>query len=223
MALLRRQFSAVLDIFNNLQTLMICGSVVSESRKAIFWLLPRTGSRAIGCVINHMGFVDTTTNIPLKECHTHAIGIPKGCEKYHITALVRNPYSWVLSCWHLWGNGMTFKEYLNTQGMMIPFNALKRTGYYREPDAWVKYETMDDDMMAIDYIRNDPTAVGIIQSLRNNTYTLEDAQGVLARDPKNPRYTDYLSYYDQADLDKVYHIYEKYFKKFGYPREFKPV
>jgi hypothetical protein len=106
---------------------------------------------------------------------------------------------------------------------MIPFNALKRTGYYREPDAWVKYETMDDDMMAIDYIRNDPTAVGIIQSLRNNTYTLEDAQGVLARDPKNPRYTDYLSYYDQADLDKVYHIYEKYFKKFGYPREFKPV
>ena len=42
---------------------------------------------------------------------------------------------------------------------------------------------------------------------------------VLKRDPKNSRYSDYLSYYTEKELNKVHKIYEKYFEKFGYAKE----
>ena len=171
--------------------------------------------------MTHMGFVDHVTNIPFVDQHSHKVGIPKGCEDYYILATVRNPYSWVLSCWHLWGEGLTFKEYLNTQGVKIPLNSLRRTKYYREPDVWIRYEFMDDDILRVPFITQDPTAMALVRELKKNHSTFEDHLGELKRDPKNPRYTDYLSYYDQDDLDKVYNIYEEYFKKFGYKREFK--
>jgi len=42
---------------------------------------------------------------------------------------------------------------------------------------------------------------------------------VLKRDPKDSRYSDYLSYYTEKELTKVQKIYEKYFEKFGYAKE----
>jgi hypothetical protein len=101
--------------------------------------------------------------------------------------------------------------------------SLKRMSYYREPDVVVRYESMEFDLPKVPYIANDPQAMEVVQSLSRNTHSYEDHLGELKRDPKNPRYTDYLSYYDGAGLDKVYQIYEKYFEKFGYQREFKPL
>ena len=217
----KRSLEQLISVTSTLHTCTVVGSVVSHSRKAIVWLLPRTGSRAISSLMSHMEFIDDVTKIPLAEQHCHGVGIPKGCQDYHISATIRNPYSWVLSCWHMWGEGKTFKEYLNTQGAMIPFNALKRTRYYREPDVWIRYEDMDEDVLKIPYIRNDRIAMELVNQLKENVYAYEPPIGILKRDPKNPRYTDYLSYYDQADLDRVYFLYEEYFKKFGYKREFK--
>jgi hypothetical protein len=208
-------------VSSNIHTCMVFGSVVSHSRKAIVWLLPRTGSRAVSSLMTHMEFIDDVTKIPLADQHCHGVGIPKGCQDYHIAATVRNPYSWVLSCWHLWGEGKTFKEYLNTQSALVPLRTLKKLKHYREPDVWVRYESMEEDVIKIPYIKNDPIATALVDTLKENAYTYEVPLGVLKRDPKNPRYTDYLSYYDQDDLDKVYSIYEEYFKKFGYKREFK--
>lgn len=217
----KRSLEQIVSLTSPIHTCMVFGSVVSHSRKAIVWLLPRTGSRAIGSLMTHMGFINDLTKIPLADQHSHGVGIPKGCHHYHITATIRNPYSWVLSCWHMWGVGMTFKEYLNTQGALMPLKALKRLKYYREPDVWVKYEDMDQDVLKIPYVLDDPLAMALADHLKFNNYSEEVPMGVLKRDPKNPRYTDYLSYYDQDDLDKVYTIYEEYFKKFGYKREFK--
>ena len=218
---LKRIFDALIYDGSRFQTCMLFGSVVSHSRKAILWFLPRTGSRAISSVMTHMDFINSINKVPLADEHSHGIGIPKGCQDYHITATVRNPYSWVLSCWHIWGSGKTFKEYLNTQGALIPLRALNRTKHYREPDLWIRYEDMDADVLKIPCVSNDSQAVKLAGLLSTNFYAEEFPMGVLKRDPKNPRYTDYLSYYDQDDLDKVYTIYEEYFKKFGYKREFK--
>ena len=33
------------------------------------------------------------------------------------------------------------------------------------------------------------------------------------------RYSDYLSYYTEKELNKVHKIYEKYFEKFSYAKE----
>lgn len=217
----KRTLEQIVSVTSTVHTCMVFGSVVSHSRKAILWLLPRTGSRAVSSLMTHMGFINDLTKVSLADEHCHSVGIPKGCQDYHITATIRNPYSWVLSCWHLWGEGKTFKEYLNTQGALIPLKALKRLKYYREPDVWVRYEDMDQDVLKIPYVTNDPLSMALVDTLKDNVYTEEIPMGVLRRDPKNPRYTDYLSYYDQDDLDKVYTIYEEYFKKFGYKREFK--
>ena len=205
-------------------TLMTVASVASDKKKAIFWLLPRTGSRSISCVISNMGFVDTATNIPIEVVHTHGIGVPEGCEDYHISCTVRNPYSWVLSWWHLWGAGHTFEEFVERGDITAPRRLLESIEKIKEPDVWVRFEHMEEDLMKIDYIKNgdDFCKQMVNQFIRENVYADEDHQGVLRRDSKDPRYTDYLSYYTQSGLDKVYTNYEKYFKKFGYQREHKP-
>jgi len=100
-------------------------------------------------------------------------------------------------------------------------NVFREVSKYREPDSWIRYEHMEEDLLKLDHVRNDPEALSVISTLKNNIYMDEDYTGILCRNPKNPRYSDYLSYYDQSDLDHVYNKYVKIFEKFGYQREFK--
>lgn len=196
---------------------------VSEQNKAVFWLLPRTGSRSISSVISHMGFVNLQAGVPLEEAHSHAIGLPNGCENYHITSTVRNPYSWVLSYWHLWGDGHTFEDFVENCDVLGPYRLLESIKAIREPDVWVRYEHMEQDLLKVHYVRNgdDPCRKRIGQFVHENVYWDENHQGVLRRSVKDPRYTDYLSYYTGSGLDRIYKLYEEYFEKFSYQREYK--
>jgi hypothetical protein len=62
--------------------------------------------------------------------------------------------------------------------------------------------------------------------INKNTYTSEGCventrpDFDLKRDVKNPVMTDYLSYYNQEQLDIVWNLYKDVFNEFGYSREF---
>ena len=191
-------------------------SMVSHKTKAIFWLLPRTGSRSVGDIIAEFEFVDPETGLSLSEQHSHYVGIPEGCEGYHISCTVRNPLSWVVSCWHLWGHEMTFPQFVRSNGVFLPFNYLQNVEKLAEPHAWIRLESAESDLLQVDYIRE--ATVNMDACFRENRHSSDNGI-VLKRDPKDSRYSDYLSYYTEKELNKVHKIYEKYFEKFGYAKE----
>ena len=191
-------------------------SMVSHKTKAIFWLLPRTGSRLVSEIIEEFCFVDPETGLSMAEQHSHYVGIPEGCEGYHISCTVRNPLSWVVSCWHLHGHDMTFPQFVRSSGVFLPFNYLQRVERLAEPHVWIRYESMRSDLLKVDYIRL--ANINMDPCFLENKYS-EEHGIVLKRDPKDSRYSDYLSYYTDKELNKVHKIYEKYFEKFSYAKE----
>ena len=74
---------------------------------------------------------------------------------------------------------------------------------------WVTTWRTDEDRLA--NINMDPCFL-------ENRYS-EEHGIVLKRDPKDARYSDYLSYSTEKELKKVHKIYERYFEKFSYAKE----
>ena len=202
----------------------------------------RTGTRAVGEILAHYKFWNEIDKIYLSEQYTHCIGIPVGCENYTIVSNIRNPYSKVLSIWHLGYFSqdqitgkpiikMSFSEFL-LNGLFNPFEEACILSQYRKPDIHIRLENLADDLKKISFIDfNDPRIKEIMGNrIYENAFSADaydncnfptKSEFELTRDPKNILLTDYKSYYKtQQELDIVWHAYENVFKEFGYQREF---
>mgnify|MGYP003343716010 CR=1 FL=1 len=77
---------------------------VSHKLKLIWWAPPRNATRALSEILCHYEFFNYVIKPPTdirETAHTHECGIPAGLEDYDILLQVRNPYSRVVSSWHL--------------------------------------------------------------------------------------------------------------------------
>jgi hypothetical protein len=211
---------------------------VNHEFKVVWWLPTRTASRSVGEILAYYKFQNVPENCLLAQMHTHSIGVPNGCEDYKIICNIRNPYAKVLSTWHL----RYYKQDPITGGLVIEksfdkyisqlrpenFEEHQIINQPRKPDLYIRTEHLVEDLHKVGFINfEDPSIQFIVDNwINKNTYTSEGCventrpDFDLKRDVKNPVMTDYLSYYNQEQLDIVWNLYKDVFNEFGYSREF---
>ena len=203
----------------------------SHKVKWIWWAPARCATRSISDLMFYYGFEEQPINGRPPQHpggYTHNIGIPQGCEDYKVVMQIRNPYSRILSMWHL----ECFVETNEILQITKPFEEFVKNrvaGDYAEaikihkPDYIINYESLIKDTFNLPFIDvNDPTVQKIFSvhiftnNYRNNCSY--DNSG-LNRDPRAPQYADWRSYYNQSLADIVYSNNKEQFEAFGYLKD----
>ena len=211
---------------------------VNHNYKVVWWLPTRTASRSVSEILSYYKFTNSVNNLPVSQSYTHRVGVPSGCEDYTVVCNVRNPYSKILSVWHLQyfkqdeqtklpSIGMSFKDYLYScrNHLAEEYDIIK---YPIKPNVYIHMETVIEDIKKLPFIDfNDVELKFIVDHwIGKNHYTSEGCMENhhpdfdLKRDVKNPTMTDYKNYYTQEDLDFIWNSHKIIFNEFGYQREF---
>lgn len=208
---------------------------VSHKLKLIWWAPARNATRALSEILCHYEFFnyEVSVHADLRTIfHSHTCKIPLGLEDYDILLQVRNPYSRIVSSWHLdcytTENGedlhitKPFEEYVE--------NIYKITNLHYEeclkikvPKYIIRYESIEKDMLTLPFIDLSNTNVKVSwdRFIVNNGYMGEGVSndtGFLKRS-KNTNYADWQSYYTQHTADLVYKNYTNQFEAFNYNKD----
>ena len=208
---------------------------VSHKLKLIWWAPARNATRALSEILCHYDFYNymTTPPVSLKEtAHTHVCGIPEELKEYDVLLQVRNPYSRIVSSWHLscftTTNNTdlvlttTFEDYVKSK--VFGFGDHYETCYLlKHPKYIIRYENLKEDVTALPFLdlTNINVKIAYDRHIVNNGYMTEgpsNDSGNLKRG-KNVNYADWQSYYTQELADIVYKEYAEQFKLFGYERD----
>jgi len=226
---------------------------ISFENKFIWWAAPRCASRQTatilgpfrfwthypdapameGCLYNQ--FIDPENpNIHNFSPYTHNADIPEGFDPtgYDLIINVRNPYSWVVSCWHAEFNDM----FSNPDAIALPFDEFikKRPDYWWEnqedttdiqckkhnltPNYLIRFESYLDSILALPFIQ---TKIDhpVVQSWIENTKVVSERLSY--RDNYRPelKWKNYTEYYTKELADIVYEKKKGYFEFFGYDRD----
>lgn len=208
---------------------------VSHKLKLIWFAPARTASRALHALLEQYDFVNLSEgeNADLRtHPHTHECRVPTGLEHYNILLQTRNPYSRVVSLWHL-DNYNRFQDpsvitgkkcdsleefiysSLRLQYQINCFDKLPAA----KPKYIVSHENFAKDVLELDFI--DFTNKNIVEiynkNIANNVFLFE--RQVSSTKPLNNKYAFWQMHYNQELADVVYKSSEDYFKEFGYEKD----
>lgn len=208
---------------------------VSHKLKLIWWAPARNATRAVSEVLCHYNFYNYEINekADLRTTyHTHTCKIPTGLENYDILLQVRNPYSRLVSIWHLdcftTKNGedlyitKPFKEYIEDIHKITNLH-YEECLKIKLPKYIIKYESLEKDMLNLPFLdlTNADVKTAWNRFIVNNGYTGEgpnNETGFLKRS-LNLNYADWQSYYTEHTADLVYKNYAEQFAAFNYTKD----
>jgi hypothetical protein len=203
----------------------------SHKVKWIWWAPARCATRSISDIMYHYEFKehpDQNEIVYHPDGYTHKIGIPVGCEDYKIVMQVRNPYSRILSLWHL----ECFKETDEILTITKPFEEFvigRVASDYVEainirfPDYLIRYENLIKDIVNLPFIDMNDLFIQkeFINNIFSNNYRnagTYDESG-LKRDPNAFQFADWKSYYNENLANIVYTNNKEQFEVFGYAKD----
>jgi hypothetical protein len=184
-----------------------------------WWLPPRTASRMTKIIIQKLGF----------ECFEHHHYFDDNISGRKIIINVRNPYSIVVSRYKQFYKknitGSYTYEWENFNDFVKTFISWVRDGrsyqFYTYPEIFnstnaspffkVRYESYIDDLMSLDFIRNNQH---LITDELNQLH-----QGKWSENSLLDTTIPYNAYYDQESADMVYDLYNNIFIYDEYDRE----
>lgn len=206
---------------------------VSHKVKWIWWASTRCASRSVSEVLKFYDFFNYSVNPPVNMCYdgySHSLNIPPGFENYKLLMQVRNPYSRILSHWHLEcfkktpNNNlhitMPFADFAKEKSLQDFSDGLK----IKKPDYIIRYEHLQLDVYNIPFI--DYTQEAVLTEIKNNIVLnnykdsgTDGPESYLKRDKTNNAYADWKSYYTQELADIVYSKHKDQFAILGYDKE----
>lgn len=234
---------------------------VSHRFKFIWWGAPRCASRQVSNLmgmfnmwvywddephhraagfgeITHPGSDITQGGWPTGDAFTHHAAIPSSIlerlDEYLLTAVVRNPYDWAVSCWHAEFNALDpnnpdpnrpirpFKEYLLIQDGTFYNNEENgvhtQSKLYNKPiDYPIYFENMVESALKIPFVQeyaDHPKVQDWITSVKRNTENRSWRQNYRPEVIEK----DYREYYDEETANIVYEGKKEYFDMFGYDK-----
>jgi hypothetical protein len=119
----------------------------------LVWFAPvRTGSRATGCVLRHLDFIDGVTGRNLFDAaHTHCLSVPVGKEGYRLLCNVRNPYRRMVSV-YVWSNPkVPFIDWVELSDQDHIFYERALSWRFFRP---IRTEYLERDLLSIDVVAN---------------------------------------------------------------------
>lgn len=208
---------------------------ISHKLKLIWFAPARTASRALHALLEQYDFVNLvegeTADLRVHP-HTHECKVPSGLEHYNILLQIRNPYSRVVSLWHL-DNYNRFRDPSVTTGKrcdtleeFIYTSLLLQHRVNRfdelpvaEPKYIISHENFAKDVLKLDFIDFTSKDIAKIynEKIASNTFLYE--REVSSTKPLNANYAYWQTHYTQELADIVYKASENYFKKFGYKKD----
>ena len=207
---------------------------VSHKLKLIWFAPARTASRALHALLEQYDFVNLIEgeNADLRiHPHTHECRVPVGLEHYNIILQTRNPYSKIVSLWHLDNYNYTLIPHLMPNKRCeafkdFIFNSLSLQNYYNNfdsipkvnPKYIIRYENFAEDVLKLDFINfNDPINNKIYRNnIASNSFLYERSPSPTLSVDSN--YAHWQTHYTQELADIVYRATENYFIRFGYER-----
>ena len=224
---------------------------VSHDYKFIWWAAPRCASRetagAMGLFNFWIYYPDAPSHVgnrfgelednPIKyegNPFTHFASIPPEInpDDYKLIINVRNPYSWVVSCWHAEFNDLrsnpdaepcSFEEFIKSRTEHFWNNEEDTTdrqivNLNKQPDYLIRFENLVEDVLAIPFIKekeNHPKIQRWIQTAEGRKIKNGWREGYREEVKDIP----WKNWYNQELADIVYNIKENYFKTFGYDKD----
>jgi len=173
------------------------------------------------------------------DAFTHHAAIPSSVlerlDQYLLTAVVRNPYDWAVSCWHAEYNAID-PNYQNYSKPVLPFKEylLKQDGtfynndengvhtkslFYNKPvDYPIYFENMVESVLKIPFVQeyaDNPEVQNWITSVGRNTKERSWRQNYRPEVIEK----NYKEYYDEETASIVYEGKKGYFDMFGYDKD----
>ena len=211
---------------------------ISNKVQWVWWASARCGSRAVSEVLKHYDFFNYQLAPILQESsdiryvsHSHLCNVPSEYSHYPILMQIRNPYSRMVSYWHLY----CFKEINNELVVTKNFEEYV-FGFENHPDhyeqsakkykpaCYIRYEHLNEDIKKIPFIDMNTVQYDFAENVLQNKYKYEgvdDPRGDIRRNITDNRYADWQSYYvyNNKVADMVYDLYKKAFQEFGYEKD----
>lgn len=203
---------------------------VNFDLKLVWWAPPRCATRALHGVFKNLNFFNLESGVPfsLKEVrYSHLCEIPSGSEDYDLILQVRNPYSRILSSWHLeyvektdgknYNINKSFHEFVTSKYSMFCTNFEKKIT--KSPKYIIRYENLVDDVRKLPFLDFSNPAIkrSFEYYILDNKYKKGNLE--LKRDKSDPNYSDWRTYYNEDLAYKVYCKFEKQFELFNYDRD----
>ena len=152
----------------------------------VVWITPmRTGTRSSGAIMSKLDFKSENNNIHQKEI-VHVIGVPDGKEDYNLIVNIRNPYSRLVSIFHLYMyrsknydkkfyDWITKKHHINEDEFFNIYIASRLKGLPKEPDFYVRMENFQDDIKSLWFVKEnfDLLEQTINDNIEKNRYLTE--------------------------------------------------
>jgi hypothetical protein len=226
---------------------------VSFENKFIWWAAPRCASRQTASILGPFKFWQYYPDAPRREgllfnqfedpinpnTHnlspfTHNADIPEGINpnEFDLIINVRNPYSWVVSCWHAEFNDLmsnpdaeaiSLEQFLKTRSDYWWTNQedttdLQAKKYNIIPKYLIRFENYLDSILSIPFIA-EKIDHPVIQSWIDNTKIV--SRDLTYRQTYREEYQkkDYRELYNQELADIVWEKKRGYFEFFGYDRD----
>lgn len=224
---------------------------VSHDYKFIWWASPRCASRETAGV---MGLFNFWIYYPDAPCHvgnrfgelednpikyegnpfTHFASIPPEInpDEYKLIINIRNPYSWVVSCWHAEFNDLrsnpdaefcSFEQFVKSRTEHFWNNVEDATNEQiinlnKQPDYLVRFENLVESVLAIPFIKekeNHPKIQRWIQTAEGR----KEKNGWREGYREEVKNINWKVWYNQELADIVYNTKENYFKTFSYDKD----
>lgn len=207
---------------------------VSHKLKLIWFAPPRTASRALHGLLQHYDFVNLVEGVHAdlrKFSHTHVCKIPVNLEYYNILLQVRNPYSKIVSLWHLdnynrsvsdpgFGKKSdTFTEFVyDSLKLHCQKNNFEKLPTF-VPKYLIRYENFAEDVLKLDFI--DFKDKFIIKEynrlILNNNFLYE--RKTSPTEALDSKHANWRQHYTQELAEVIYDAAEQHFVRFGYDKD----
>lgn len=196
---------------------------LSFSEKLVLWTPPKTASTFLIFIFHHFDFYtvksDPNFNSILEKNqnlkHIHDCEIP-GSKNYKIICSIRNPFDMILSGYYYnldteskTTEDYSFEEYYlgekNKWDHGMWYDCLKKCEK-RLPDYFVRKESIYDDLIKIDYVRNHLlNTSGLLKQLCNKKMNVGKSRPkgvkVMTEDIANSIYSQYKLFFDFGGYD----------------------
>ncbi len=226
---------------------------VSLENKFIWWAAPRCASRQTatligpfkfwqyfpdaprieGCLYNQFD-IPENPNVHSKSPFTHNASIPNEINPFEFDLIinVRNPYDWMVSCWHAEFNDLhsnpdaqniTFGEFVKNRDSNWYTNIEDNTDlqcvkYGIQPKYLIRFENLVESVLAIPFIQAKKDH-DIVKNWINSTQEITQNMGYRNSYRTEVKDKNYKHWYTQEIADIVYENKKHYFEFFGYDKD----
>ena len=191
----------------------------------VVWITPmRTGTRSSGTIMSKLNFKHDINKVQ-HDGVVHGIGIPEGKEDYKLIVNIRNPYSRLVSIFHLYMfrsknydkkfyDWITKQHYIYEDEFFNIYIAGRLKRLPKEPDFYVRMENFQDDIKSLWFVKDNINLLEqtISDNIDKNRYLSEFESDVFLKKKS------WKEYYNEEISEVVYKKMKNEFDFFNYDK-----